>query len=94
MPTGHDPVAADADGDQIVEIQSDDSGATAGGATEDKSAVSAPLKVTSPSLPSWVEKGHQPTRQGIAATSLHTLKEITGMARQPQIGVMTRSSGC
>ena len=92
MPTGHNPVAAHPDSDQVIEIKSDNSRATTSRAPKYYCPVCAPFKVAAPSLQTWVEQCHWPTRQRIAAAHLHALEKITGVTCQPKIGVVIRST--
>ena len=93
MPAGHDPVAADAHGNQVVEVQGNDGRSSAGRPAEDQRAVIAPLEMAAPALPARIEECDDSARQGIAAARFRALEQVAGMAGQPEVGIVVRAAG-
>ena len=85
MPTSGNPVAANDDGDQIVELQSHDGRATNRRLAEDACAVIAPDKMLRPTLAARIEQRHQLPRDRVATLGLSGLGVIAQPAREPKI---------
>lgn len=85
MPTSGHPVAANDDGDQIVELQSHDGRATNRRLAEDACAVIAPDKMLRPTLAARIEQRHQLPRDGVTALGLSGLGVVAQPAREPKI---------
>ena len=92
MPAGSNPILAHGNGNQVIQIQSDNSRPTTGSAPDDKEAIFAPAKVSFPLLPMWVEQSHSLTSQRISAVRSVALEQIARMARQPEVLLFIRSA--
>ena len=92
MPAGGDPVPAYGDGDQVVQVESSDGGPPAGGASDDEGTILAPTKVSLPLLAARVEQPNPATSQQVTTVGLVALKQVTGMARQPEVFFIVHST--
>ena len=91
MPTSGNPVAANDDGNQIVELKSHDGRATNGRLAEDACAVIAPEKMVRPTLAARIEQRYPLSRDGIATLGLSGLGVVAQPAREPKIFLFVSS---
>lgn len=85
MPSGAHPVPPHHQSNFVVEVQRHHRSASAGGATNDFSAVFAPFEMTAPALRARVEEFDAPAGKRVAGVRLRSLGVIAQAASQPEI---------
>lgn len=83
MPTRGNPVAADEDGNSIVELQRHDGRATDGRLAKNSRTVVAPLKMVRPPFAARIEQRHQSPCDRVVTLGLSGLGVVAQAAREP-----------
>ena len=85
MPTRSHPFASDHDRNDMVQLQGDHRGTTAGGTPDNACPVFPPLKMARPALTTRIKQMGPPSGLRIARSDLRPLETIAQTAGQPKV---------
>ena len=85
MPADRNPLASDQNGDDVVELQSDDRRTPGGCAPDDPRAVVTPREVSGPSLEAWVEQCNASAGPRVSRAGLSRLVVVAQATGEPEI---------
>ena len=92
MPTRRHPFSSHHDGDDMVQLQRDHRGSTAGRASDDARPVFTPAKMTPPSLAARMKQTHPPSTQWVSPPHLCSLETVAHAAGQPKVRFVITSA--
>ncbi len=94
MPPGRDPGATHCNGDDIVEVESQNCRTTGGRATLNLRSIIAPGEVLRPALGARVIQADPPTTYRVRSMRLNPLEVVTHATGQPQICFVITPATC
>lgn len=85
MPASLNPLTSNHDGNDMIELESDNCCPAAGGPSNDACSVLAPLEVSGPALASGIKEPCASVRSGITGACLGCLEPVAHPTGEPQI---------